>query len=438
MTTANDGVLGLRDSPDSIAQDKECGHGANPKKTLLIVDDEEGIRKALSFLFQSDYNVLLAESGQTAQDLAKHHPIAAAVLDIAMDGMSGIDLLAWLKTVDPTIGVVMCTAYETLETAQEAMRLGACDYVTKPFDVTIMRNAVAKAMEQHEVARQIRRNNQRLEELKKEVGNLAQQKESMRMRGEIYASIVHDINSPLTVIAGFAELIADRIRAIPNLDGKDLDCVKEYIDLLTAQVQHCSEISRRYLRYLREGCPEHTGTGITQIFTDLSRLLEIHPSAKNHRVTVEPVPSEVEVAVNGAELIQVLLNLAINGLQCSDLPHQVVIRCHLLSEAPNLSRPSDRLHDNLIVNDEFTRARPLVAISVSDTGPGIPPEVLPKIFEPFFTTKPIGQGTGLGLAIVRRIVTTAQGAIQVHTEQGRGTQFTLYLPVFDAANKTGP
>ena len=71
---------------------------------------------------------------------------------------------------------------------------------------------------------------------------------------------------------------------------------------------------------------------------------------------------------------------------------------------------------------------PLLAIAVKDTGPGIPPEILPKIFMPYFTTKPASQGTGLGLDIVQRLVKESKAALHVQTKPGQGTTFTVYLP----------
>src|ERR1051325_6859898 len=120
----------------------------NPKRTLLIVDDEEGPRQSLRIVFKDDYNILLADGGAKAIELAKQNPVDEAVLDIRMSGMSGVELLGKLKEIDPTIEVIMLTAYETIETARQALRLGACDYLTKPFDISTMRAAIASAMDQ--------------------------------------------------------------------------------------------------------------------------------------------------------------------------------------------------------------------------------------------------------------------------------------------------
>src|SRR5262245_5416295 len=93
------------------------------RPTLLICDDEEGPRQSLRIVFKTDYHVLVASSGDEAIALAKKHPIDVAVLDILMQGMSGVDVLRELKARDPAIEVVMLTAYETLETARQALRL---------------------------------------------------------------------------------------------------------------------------------------------------------------------------------------------------------------------------------------------------------------------------------------------------------------------------
>src|SRR5213593_3892107 len=190
----------------------------NPKRTLLIVDDEEGPRQSLRIVFKDDYNILLAESGNMAIEMAKQHTVDAAVLDIRMSGMSGVELLGKLKEIDPTIEVIMLTAYETIDTARQALRLGACDYLTKPFDISTMRTAIATAMERHALSEErhtlseeLRSNNQKLGELKEELHNQKLQEEIIRTKGEIYASVIHDINGPLTIISGFIEIINQHI-----------------------------------------------------------------------------------------------------------------------------------------------------------------------------------------------------------------------------------
>src|ERR1041385_7925636 len=140
-------------------------------QTLLVVDDEEGPRQSIRIVFKEEYNVLIADNGPAALKLAKENPIDAAVLDIRMSGMSGIEVLNGLKAIDPSTEVVMLTAYETLETARQALRLGACEYLNKPFDIATLREAVRTAMERRALSVQIRLNNQRLRDLQAEIQN---------------------------------------------------------------------------------------------------------------------------------------------------------------------------------------------------------------------------------------------------------------------------
>src|SRR5262245_8679505 len=106
-----------------------------PKRTLLIVDDEEGPRQSLRVVFKDDYDLLIANDGARAIELAKQNRIDVVISDIRMVGMSGVELLGHLKAVDPGIEVIMLTAYETTETLRQALRQGACDYLNKPFDI---------------------------------------------------------------------------------------------------------------------------------------------------------------------------------------------------------------------------------------------------------------------------------------------------------------
>ena len=136
----------LSPSPLDIASEapvyRSSKSGGLEKPTLLIVDDEEGPRQSLRIVFKNDYNVFVASNGTEALAIARERHIDVAVLDIMMSGMSGVEVLKHLKELDPSVEVVMLTAYETIETARQALRYGASDYLNKPFDIPTMRAAV--------------------------------------------------------------------------------------------------------------------------------------------------------------------------------------------------------------------------------------------------------------------------------------------------------
>jgi two-component system NtrC family sensor kinase len=141
----------------------------------------------------------------------------------------------------------------------------------------------------------------------------------------------------------------------------------------------------------------------------MDRILPLlnHPARRHGVAIVTSIPGDLPaVLADPGQLQQVVINLVVNGLDATSAGGQITIG----------ARP--------VVDG----ARSGVEIAVSDTGPGIPPELRAKVFEPFFTTKPAGQGTGLGLAICRDIIKAHGGEIKVDSAPGSGTTFTVWIP----------
>ena len=398
------------------------------KGTLLIVDDEDGPRQSLWVIFKDEYNVLMAADGPSAIALAQKHRVDVAILDIRMSGMSGIEVLERLKYVDPSLEVVMMTAFETTDTMRQALRLRACDYINKPFDISSMRAAVATAMQRRTLESEIHTKADKLQQLLGELQDQKIEEQMARTRGEIYASIIHDINGPLTVISGFTQLLNQRISNATRLEVEDLEFIKDRLKTITRQVTNCIEISRRYLGFLRRQSDDAPRVGVNQLLADLGHLAQVHPARQNHQFTVRPLAQDLAVRMNGTDLIQVLLNLVVNAFQCAPQSHLVELEACVLPQPLDLAAFKDGPQDRLLNVESFDNTAPLLKASVRDAGPGIPLEILPKVFQPYFSTKASRQGTGLGLNIVQRLVKEARGALQVHTEVSVGTTFTVFLP----------
>ena len=358
-----------------------------------------------------------------------------AILDIRMVGMSGIDLLEQLKLVDPQIEVIMLTAYETIDTARKALKHGACDYLTKPFDLETMRLAVASAMDRHNLTEQREANLRRLRDLQEEIRNQKIQEEIIRAKGEIYASVLHDINGPLTIISGFVEVINNHMRGAQTVEGESLDLIKDRLARITRQVNNCIDISQRYLSFLRRPSPSGSTVSLRQALTDVHELLKVHQSLRQNELFLTPPEPDIQAQINGANLIQLILNLAINALQSSPERHRVEIRTRLLTHPLDRAALSNNAGERLINAEALQQDAPIAAISISDTGPGIAPEVLDEIFRPkdfgtadYFSTKDDRKGTGLGMVIVQRFIRDAGGVLHVKTSLGEGTTFTVFLP----------
>jgi len=405
----------------------------SPKRrgTLLIVDDEEGPRMSLRVIFKDNFDLLMAEDGPTAIELAQKHDIDVAILDIRMAGMSGIEVLERLRFVRPEIEAIMITAFETTDTIRQALRLRACDYINKPFDIATIRAAVNAAMQRRMLESEIHTSAEKVHELLSELQNQKVEEQIAKTRGDIYASIIHDINGPLTVVSGFIQLLNKKLNRASRLELEDLEFIKERMVIIERQVGNCIEISRRYLGFLRQQAGDSAPTGVHQLMSDLEQLVRVHPSIQENEFRVTQPVEDIAVKINGTDVIQILLNLAVNAFQASSQPHRVEVGAEILHSPLNLADFKDGPTDRFLNVEGLTNTAPLVKFWVRDNGPGIPAEVLPKIFQPYFTTKGPRQGTGLGLNIVQRLIKEGNGALQCQTYLGEGTTFTAYLPGTD-------
>src|SRR5207244_9091906 len=203
-------------------------------------------------------------------------------------------------------------ACETTDTMRQALRLRACDYINKPFDISTMRAAVANAMQRRTLESEIHNNAEKLQQLIAELQNQKIEEQMSQTRGEIYASIIHDINGPLTVISGFIQLLNQRIGSSTRLELDDLEFVKDRLKTITRQVTNCIEISRRYLGFLRRHSDDSPRVSVNQLLTDLGHLVQVHPSRHNNQFTIHPMEEGIAVRMNGTDVIQVLLNLSVN------------------------------------------------------------------------------------------------------------------------------
>jgi signal transduction histidine kinase len=402
-----------------------------PKRrgTLLIVDDEDGPRESLRVIFKDEYNLLMAEDGPTAIELAKQHDIDVAVMDIRMAGMSGIEALERLKYVKPDIEAIMMTAFETTDTIRKALQLRACDYINKPFDLATMRAAIGQAMQRRTLKGEFQSSAEKVQQLLADLENQRIEEQIARKRGDILASIIHDINNPLTVIAGFLDLLNQRVSRIAKVEAEDLEFIRTRLTIIIRQTTNCIEISRRYLDILREKPGQSAPrVNVRKLLNDLEQQVQVHPSLRENEFQLAPFPEDIGVKIGGMDLIQVLQNLVVNALQCTPQPHRVEVGGEVLRTPLDLAAFKDGLNDRLLNVEGLDNTAPLVKFWVRDNGPGIPPEVLPKIFQPYFTTKGPREGTGLGLNIIQRFIKGGHGALHCHTKPGEGTTFTIFLP----------
>jgi len=404
---------------------------------MLVVDDEEGPRLSLRMVFKNDFNVHTVENGEQAVEYARQHPVHVAILDIRMAGRSGIEVLRSLKEIDPHMEIMMLTAYETIETARQALRLGACDYLSKPFDLPSIREAAARALRLRRISETVLATQERLRRLTDQLHDAKLKEEMARTTNQIYAGVLHDINNPLTIIVGYVEMLELRLAKVSFLHGADLEAVREDLTTVSKQVNTCFAIATRYLRSLGKRHFSNREVRVNQVLADLQTLLKHHPAIKGGHLAVKLLDKDTAALINGTELIQILLNLTINAFQSTTKDQTVWVTAEVVPEPLPLDTLCDGPEDMVIGREPLANEPPLVALSVLDQGPGIAPEVLPHIFEPYFTTK-ADKGTGLGLAIVSRLVQDHRGLLHAKTKLGEGSRMTVYFPAKEPSESNEP
>lgn len=393
---------------------------------LLIVDDEEGPRQSIRMVFHKEYSVHLADNAEKAIAIANAYPIDAAILDIRMAGISGIELLGKLKEKDPAIEVIILTAYETLETARQALRHGARDYLGKPFDVETLRGSVSNALMHRKISQRISQAETELQRLSGELKDAVAREDMTQTLNQVYAGVLHDINNPLTIIQCFIDLLLEQVEDARTMDEKEIEQFREKLSLVSRQIKTCSQIASRHIDFLRPSRTKDNRTSVNQAIDDLREMMRVHPIFKRGEIVVDPIEEELMARIRNAELIQVLLNLVLNSLQNARVNHAVTITAKEHLEPVRLDKDSDTVR--VLHRDSFKNEAPIISIEVSDQSGGISPEILDNIFEPYFTTREHEKGTGLGLYIVSKIIESCGGALRLETKIGHGTSIQVFLP----------
>jgi PAS domain S-box-containing protein len=237
------------------------------------------------------------------------------------------------------------------------------------------------------------------------------QSQKMEAVGKLAAGIAHDFNNLLTAILGFAD-IAERPLPADSPSRPPLAQIRR-------SGQQAAALTRQLLAFARRQILQPVVLDLNGAISDLGTMLA-RLLGEDVTVTYALAHDVRRVRVDLAQIQQVIVNLAVNARDAMPRGGELRIETSnvTIGAAP---QPAVALP-----------AGAYVSLAVSDTGEGIPADVLGHIFEPFYTTKAMGQGTGLGLATVHGIIKQSGGDIQVRTAPGRGTTFTIYLPATEA------
>ena len=408
----------------------------NRPPCILIVDDDRLIRAMLrSGIRKAGYDILEAESGEQALEVLAANKSGNlpdfALLDITMDGMTGIELAQYLRA-ETTIPFMFLSSHQEDDIVAQAIQNGAVGYLVKPIDIGQIMPSIKAGMARAKEIRHLRSTEAKLNATLEKTQDQMMQTDKLASIGQLAAGVAHEINNPIgyvhSNIGALSDYITDLFRVIDAYAS--VESLPQNDPERLAQLERIK--SELNLHFLREDIPALLGESmegisrVRKIVQDLKDFSHVDNSkewqwADLHKgldSTLNMINNEIKYK---AEVIK----------EYSDIPE---IEC--------LPGQLNQVFMNLLVNaahsiGELERGKIVVRtacnedqvwIEVSDNGCGIAPENLDLIFNPFFTTKPVGKGTGLGLSLSYGIVQKHGGTIHVESKRGQGTLFRITLP----------
>ncbi|MFL9841104.1 response regulator [Sphingomonas sp. ST-64] len=407
---------------------------------FLLVDDLEENLLALEALLRRDgLSFLRARSGEEALELLLSHEVALALLDVQMPGMDGFELAEFMRGNERTrhVPIIFVTAGSSdTQRRFRGYEAGAVDFIQKPIEPDILRGkakvffdlhrqrlALAEAADGLEA--QVRERTAELEHalvrLQAETAERERAEASLRQSqkmeavGQLTGGIAHDFNNMLTGIIGSLDLLRRKIAA-----GR-VDEADRYIDAATSSAERAASLTHRLLAFSRRQSLDPRPLDINQLIDSMSPLVE-HALPEQIALKLVHGTDLPHALADAHQLENAILNLAINARDA-------------MPEGGELTIATS--HADIAAAEAATtlglRIGEFVIVSVSDTGTGIPTDVIEKVFDPFFTTKPLGQGTGLGLSMVHGFAKQSGGTVQIDSTPDHGTTVRLYLPTTAAS-----
>jgi PAS domain S-box-containing protein len=233
--------------------------------------------------------------------------------------------------------------------------------------------------------------------------------QKMEAIGTLSGGVAHDFNNILTVILGHTEVLLQTLRSSPQ--------IAEHLKSIDEASRRASGLTRQLLAFSRKQVLQPRVFNLNSLILDLDKMLRRMISEDIEFQTVTD-PNLRATKADPGQIEQVVMNLVVNARDAIQNGGRITV------ETANVD-----LDEDYVRTHPDARPGAHVMLAVSDTGEGIPPEILPHIFEPFFTTKEVGRGTGLGLSTVYGIIKQSGGNVLVYSQPGRGTTFKIYLPV---------
>lgn len=359
------------------------------KGTILIIDDEEVMRDACKLILTRDgHRAETAENGTIGLEKMKEMKPEAVLIDLKMPGISGLEVLQKIPEIDHNIIPIVITGYATIESAVEAMKKGAFDYLPKPFTPEELRLIINRGLERRRLILEA----ERLRE------------EKRKIEENFITMVTHQLRSPLTTVQQYFEVILAGLTGdVPAKQKEMMERAKEKLHNLLELIDdwlNMAHISHDQL------VSKFKPIDLALLLYELVQFMK--PSAQQKNITLDYELPNVLPKINADQesLEQVFTNIINNAII--------------------YNRPGGK------VSVRFKEDNGFVAVEISDTGLGIAEKDLPFIFDQFYRVKRQEtqniKGTGLGLPIAKKIVEAHNGSIRVFSILNHGTTFTILLP----------
>jgi signal transduction histidine kinase len=361
---------------------------------ILIVDDNKDLVSQLQAVLLAptpdgvQITVDTAARGQDALAIARRDGFDVAIVDVKLPDVSGIDLILQLKEACPFSEVVLITGFASVDAAISALRSGAFAFTLKSFRPEELISTVEQAL----MKVQLKYERRSLEKR-------AADAEALSAMGALALNLAHEIRNPLNAAVLQLHLLD---RGVDKLECEQdtKAALKKRTAIVGDEIGRLSRLLTEFLELARPRSLAREPVHVARLVTDVLDLYRDTADARGIDVVRDLAPEGTTLVGDAEKLKQVVVNLVVNAMEAM--------------------KQGGTLSVGVIPVGER------VQLWVSDTGTGIPPEVIEHVFDPFFTTKEAG--TGLGLSIVRKIVDQHGGEVRIQTEPGHGARVEISLP----------
>ncbi|WP_256081649.1 response regulator [Massilia sp. YIM B04103] len=381
--------------------------GLRPR--ILIVDDQTAHMGALcDILREHGYDTTGFASGEAALTRLRRESFDLLLSDLMMPGIDGIALVEAARQLDPELACVIMTGEGSIASAVKAMKVGALDYIIKPFKASALLPVLARALETRDLRlanahleQQLRQHAEELAAANRHLDLARREAERANLEKSVFLSnMSHELRTPLNGILGFAQILAsDALPATPQEKQKFAGHIVQsgrHLLTLINEILDLAKIESGTLSMALEAVP------LDEVFLECHTM--VAPLAQQRGVQLNfPPPAGLQLRADRTRVKQVLLNLLSNAIKYNREHGSVFVEC--------TPRAKDRLR-----------------IAVSDTGPGLSEEQLGAIFQPFNRLGRADnseEGTGLGLALSKRVVEAMQAQMGVDSTVGVGSTFWI-------------